>query len=481
MTVISVPMIRAPSGNRDEMPPPNNMKTRKHISASKPYQSSATRRSLNWSIPPYSYALLLPIVAGIVVANFPSIPLDLEDAVTNDNPIEKSDDCESCVLLVKSFEKGLDRTQRGKHEGGDTSWEEGHLKSYADSEVRLVEIQDDLCNELETGKAQCLSMAETGEQHIEHWWFELRKKNVRLHDYLCIKELKKCCPDETFGPKCRKCPDCGGNGKCDGSGTRGGSGQCNCNQGYTGELCNTCDDNYYSSRFGGEGKFECLSCHKACKGGCSGPTSANCTECAPGYLRDPKTNLCNDINECELGPNEISLDPKRLCKDGTFCENTDGHYKCSPCHHVCETCLDYGPDKCLSCVSEYHMDENHTCIHFSAQSAENSNISHYSYFIMEVMALVILHYCTTKLTQFLLRVTNFRRFDFFDDLITESILRLSLSLPIVLLMGHLNSHGFIRRYITLIHRSIVNLLGFAEATESASLDAKGNISSALEL
>lgn len=474
-------MIGHPSKSRDEIPPPNYLS----MTSCKPLLVSGTPRVLGqprkYWVSPHFYMLLLPIFACTVFANVDQPGHSLDDAITDDIPSEKPDDCESCVSLVKSFEKGLDRTKRGKHEGGDTSWEEGHLKSYVDSEVRLVEIQDDLCNELEVGKAQCLSMAETGEQHIEHWWFELRNNNVRLHDYLCISKLKKCCPEETFGPKCQKCPDCGGHGKCDGSGTRGGSGECNCNQGYKGKLCDECDDYYYSSRFGADGKFECLKCHKACKIGCSGPTSANCTECASGYSRDPKTNLCNDINECELGPNEINLDPKRLCKDGTFCENTDGHYKCSPCHHVCETCLDYGPDKCLSCVSDYHMDENHTCIHFSVQSAENSNISHYSYLIMEVMALVILNYCITKLTQFLLRITGFRRFDFFDDMITESILRLSLSLPIVLLVGHLNSHGFIRRYIILVHKFIVNLPGFAESTDTAGSSANGNISNPHEL
>uniref|UniRef100_A0A6G1SAU8 Cysteine-rich with EGF-like domain protein 2 n=1 Tax=Aceria tosichella TaxID=561515 RepID=A0A6G1SAU8_9ACAR len=421
----------------------------------KPNNSPLLQRSpiLHRSL--HSYALILLFISRPVLANLelPNLAVNDHESQLANAGSEKPDDCESCVLLVKSFEKGLERTERGKHEGGDTSWEEKNLKNYADSEVRLVEIQDDLCNDLTTGKTQCLSMAETGEQHIEDWWFEHRNKNVRLHDYLCITKLKKCCPEGTFGPKCQKCPDCDGHGKCDGSGTRSGSGECNCNQGYRGKLCDECDKDYYSSRFGSEGKFECLKCHKACKGGCLGPTSANCTECAAGYARDPKTNYCNDINECELNPDQLSLDSKRLCKDGTYCENTDGHYKCSPCHHVCQTCLGYGRDKCLTCVSDYHMNENRTCIHFSDETADGSTVIYYLYMVMELMAIVILNHCTMKLTHFLLRVTGFRAFDFFEDLITEMILRLSLTLPIALLVGHMSSQGITKRYMTNLYKS----------------------------
>ncbi len=48
----------------------------------------------------------------------------------------------------------MDRTSRGKYEGGDTHWEENKLGSYANSEIRLTEIQELLCNELSTGKDQ---------------------------------------------------------------------------------------------------------------------------------------------------------------------------------------------------------------------------------------------------------------------------------------------------------------------------------------
>jgi hypothetical protein len=48
----------------------------------------------------------------------------------------------------------MERTARGKFEGGDAAWEEERLGSYSYSEVRLVEIQEKLCSNVEEGKDQ---------------------------------------------------------------------------------------------------------------------------------------------------------------------------------------------------------------------------------------------------------------------------------------------------------------------------------------
>lgn len=48
----------------------------------------------------------------------------------------------------------MERTARGKFEGGDAAWEEERLGSYSRSEVRLVEIQEKLCADVERGKDQ---------------------------------------------------------------------------------------------------------------------------------------------------------------------------------------------------------------------------------------------------------------------------------------------------------------------------------------
>ena len=46
------------------------------------------------------------------------------------------------------------RTARGKFEGGDADWEEKKLRSYSNSEVRLVEIQEKLCTDVKKGENQ---------------------------------------------------------------------------------------------------------------------------------------------------------------------------------------------------------------------------------------------------------------------------------------------------------------------------------------
>ena len=63
--------------------------------------------------------------------------------------------CSACSSLVKSFENGLERTARGKFEGGDAAWEEkNQKKGYAISEVRFVEIQEKLCLDVSRGETQ---------------------------------------------------------------------------------------------------------------------------------------------------------------------------------------------------------------------------------------------------------------------------------------------------------------------------------------
>ena len=43
--------------------------------------------------------------------------------------------CGACTNLVTSFEAGVERTKRGKLEGGDAAWEEKSGQKYATSEV----------------------------------------------------------------------------------------------------------------------------------------------------------------------------------------------------------------------------------------------------------------------------------------------------------------------------------------------------------
>lgn len=57
-------------------------------------------------------------------------------------------------MWLYQFLKGMTRTARGKFEGGDADWEEKKLRSYSNSEVRLVEIQEKLCSGVIKGENQ---------------------------------------------------------------------------------------------------------------------------------------------------------------------------------------------------------------------------------------------------------------------------------------------------------------------------------------
>lgn len=50
----------------------------------------------------------------------------------------------------------MERTSRGKFEGGDADWEEKKMRQYANSEVRLVEIQEKLCTDITRGENQVI-------------------------------------------------------------------------------------------------------------------------------------------------------------------------------------------------------------------------------------------------------------------------------------------------------------------------------------
>lgn len=305
----------------------------------------------------------------LVGADNPSIPspeslLDplkhLDNGDDNaDSPHQKQlPPCQVCKVLVDSYELGMRNTARGKHEGGDTSWEERNLKNYANSEIRLVEIQEALCEEVKEGKPQCLSLAEDTEQDVESWWFKERLDNVNLHDYLCISKLKRCCKEGSFGPKCQSCPsDCNSHGDCDGSGTRLGTGKCLCNEGYVGELCEDCANDHFRIDASGN-QFTCLKCDFACKS-CYGLGPMNCTVCRDGYHKNEQEG-CVDINECDVGL-DADGQPGRVCKGNTYCVNTDGSYKCADCDNACSGCIGRGPEMCLACAPGFRRDDDYVC------------------------------------------------------------------------------------------------------------------------
>ena len=78
--------------------------------------------------------------------------------------------CGACTNLVTSFEAGMERTKRGKLEGGDAAWEEKSGQRYATSEVRLAEISEQLCKDVGRGEVQCHVNHGDWEEDIETWW-----------------------------------------------------------------------------------------------------------------------------------------------------------------------------------------------------------------------------------------------------------------------------------------------------------------------
>lgn len=83
----------------------------------------------------------------------------------------------------------MEKTARGKHDGGDTAWEEQRLKSYKYSELRLVEIQETLCKDVDHGEDHCHSLAAQHVELIEVWWsehYEMQIGKLPLIRYLIL-------------------------------------------------------------------------------------------------------------------------------------------------------------------------------------------------------------------------------------------------------------------------------------------------------
>lgn len=242
------------------------------------------------------------------------------------------------------FLKGLEKTARGKHDGGDAHWEEKKLGSYKTSELRLVEIQEMLCNDIGRGEQQCHHIAEEHESDIEYWW-KHQEEYPDLFQWFCIDKLKTCCPQDHYGKDCQECSNCNGNGVCKGNGTRKGNGKCNCDKGYAGENCFECADGFYEA-FKDESKLLCSQCHVACYGSCKGPGPRKCEKCREGWFHKENEG-CFDVDEC------IEKSP---C-DGRshFCVNNEGSYSCLECDKSCAGCDGDGPDMCVKCKDGFEF------------------------------------------------------------------------------------------------------------------------------
>jgi len=297
--------------------------------------------------------------------------------------------CGACTNLVTSFEAGMERTKRGKLEGGDAAWEEKSGQRYATSEVRLAEITEQLCKDVGRGETQCHINYGDWEEDIETWWAMEPDTRPELRQWLCVDKLEVCCPQDHFGPDCAPCQVlgdngkvCSGNGKCKGGGTRKGNGKCQCNSEYTGEQCDQCSEGHYQS-FKDENKLLCSSCHKSCSGHCSGAGPKACTVCAKGYIMNTEHG-CMDTDECIIN---------KPCPRGKFCVNNEGSYRCVNCDKACDGCDADGPDNCLRCASGYSL-KNKFCVADKMASGKIFNIDNTRFFTyagLVVATCIILH------------------------------------------------------------------------------------------
>lgn len=214
----------------------------------------------------------------------------------------------------------MEKTARGKHESGDTAWEEQNLNVYAKSEVRFAEIADHICSDLSRSQDQCFAFFEEIEDELSLWFTKEQDVHPDLYEHLCIKIKEMCCPPNTYGQNCSPCNDCNGNGACKGNGTRKGSGKCTCHAGYTGDNCSDCALDYYES-FRDDTKLLCTKCHAACekKTGCTGAGGKGCRVCKKGWTMDSEQG-CVDIDECAAGTNK--------CTTNEFCVNNEGSFEC---------------------------------------------------------------------------------------------------------------------------------------------------------
>lgn len=256
--------------------------------------------------------------------------------------------CRACKVFVDSFIKAMDRTKRNKFDGGDAAWEESKLSSYANSEIRLAEIQELLCTDVEEGREQCYSNNEVWEVYVEEWW-PRHSSNLPLQEALCIRAAAVCCQAEQYGPECLPCADCGEHGRCAGAGTRKGNGQCHCDSGYSGSFCETCAPAHYESYSNSRSMFLCSPCHRACAGNCTGAGPSACDACADGWRLLSNSRECTDIDEC------AEASPKRRCKLNQWCVNNEGSYECLACDAACAGCTGDGPDLCIRCGEGYEV------------------------------------------------------------------------------------------------------------------------------
>lgn len=227
--------------------------------------------------------------------------------------------CSDCRLTSVAIEDLLRKPRQMDAYGG------------IDDRIDLDKIKKAVCKDIinDLDRERCRNFYFTQQAVVENW--KKSKTRTSFFDFVCIRELKYCCPRKSFGPKCSKCIECGPNEHCHGEGTRAGNGTCVCKEGHTGHKCTSCMPGYYQNSIGSKElanstsgsktntRVECKKCHMSCLY-CRHASPLGCEVCQSGFTWIPAYG-CSDVDECVKSNNKI-------CGENTFCVNTEGSYFC---------------------------------------------------------------------------------------------------------------------------------------------------------
>lgn len=223
------------------------------------------------------------------------------------------DKCHDCRLVSSSIEDLL-KKPRLMNEYGQVEAKVDHEKIHKAVCKDIVRDED---------RERCRNFYFSHLTAVQKW--KQSSTKLSFFDFNCIRELKYCCPRDSFGPRCTKCPKCDINERCDGEGTRLGNGTCICKEGHLGSYCENCLPGFYpiwqqsNLRENTTIKVSCNRCHRSCVS-CHQAGPLGCQVCKSGYTWLPAYG-CSDEDECIKSNNKI-------CGENTFCVNTEGSYFC---------------------------------------------------------------------------------------------------------------------------------------------------------
>lgn len=288
--------------------------------------------------------------------------------------------CNDCKLTAQSVED-LVRKPRQMDSYGQMS-----------DRIDLDKIKKAVCKEIasDEDRESCRSFYYNNLEAAQRWRRAAEQSKTSYYDFVCIKHLKLCCPEGSFGPKCTKCSRCAtSNEHCHGESTRSGNGTCICKPGHSGHQCSSCLPGYYLDKealklpeFSSK-RLLCKSCHRSCES-CRSHGPQGCEVCTKGFAWISGLG-CTDIDECIQSDNKI-------CGLNTFCVNTIGSYFCYECDRACAGCHGDGPDMCLKCAKGYKLDQGNCVAQRKTILPPEANYYRYAIYMgLCVCTCIILH------------------------------------------------------------------------------------------